>query len=141
MFRALALFAVLVVGACAAQNNSTPTIAAVAPTVSGTETARGSFVGASNHETTGNASVVRQADGNWIVVLDDDFTLDGAPDPVVGFGSNGYVEEAQLAPLQALAGRQVYRVPASLRVADFNEVYIWCGQFSVPLGVASLDLT
>ena len=36
-------------------------------------------------------------------------------------------------------GEQTYTVPASINVDDFNEVYVWCRRFSVPLGVAALN--
>ena len=102
--------------------------------------AEGSFTGASDHITTGGVTVVKTADGGAVVILDSDFSLDGAPDPRVGFGSNGeYATETDLGELQNLNGLQIYIVPASINVDDFNEVYIWCLKFGVPLGVASLS--
>ena len=104
-----------------------------------TKTARGTFEGKSNHVTTGHASIAR-AQGQWVVILEDDFTFDGAPDPHVALGNNGYDKNASLALLSSNKGRQVYAIPASLDVADFNEVWIWCDKFTVPLGVAKLTL-
>ena len=99
----------------------------------------GTFTGASDHITTGGVQVVKTADGGAVVILDSDFSLDGAPDPRVGFGSDGtFVEASDLGELQNLTGVQVYIVPPSVNVDDFNEVYIWCLKFGVPLGVASL---
>ncbi|MEM9371265.1 MAG: DM13 domain-containing protein, partial [Pseudomonadota bacterium] len=43
--------------------------------------------------------------------------------------------------LAASTGEQVYVIPAGLDVADFNEIWIWCEKFSVPLGVAKLSLS
>ena len=101
---------------------------------------RGSFTGASDHITTGGVQIVKTADGGAVVILDSDFSLDGAPDPRVGFGSDGvYAEATDLGELQNISGLQIYVVPPSVNVDDFNEVYIWCLQFSVPLGVASLS--
>ncbi len=108
---------------------------AAAPSVSA-----GSFIGASDHITTGGVQVVKTADGGALVILDTDFSLDGAPDPRVGFGSNGtYVDASDLGELQEISGLQIYKVPPSVNVEDFNEVYIWCLQFGVPLGVAALS--
>lgn len=99
---------------------------------------KGTFTGASDHITTGGLTIVKTADGGAVVILDSDFSLDGAPDPRVGFGKDGaYAEATDLGALQNLTGVQVYVVPASVNVDDFNEVYIWCKQFSVPLGLAS----
>lgn len=102
-------------------------------------TARGGFEGRSKHVTTGHAAIGRQG-GQWVVVLEQDFQFDGAPDPHVALGSDGYRKDAALAKLQSNDGRQVYVIPASLDVADFNEVWIWCDEFAVPLGVAKLTL-
>ena len=99
----------------------------------------GTFTGASDHITTGGVKIIKTANGGAVVILDSDFSLDGAPDPRVGFGKDGkYVAATDLGKLGNLTGVQVYIVPASVNVDDFNEVYIWCRKFSVPLGVASL---
>jgi hypothetical protein len=100
---------------------------------------RGTFTGASDHITTGGVQIVKTADGGAVVILDTDFSLDGAPDPRVGFGVDGkFVSASDLGELQNISGLQIYVVPATVNVDDFNEVYIWCLQFGVPLGVASL---
>ena len=99
----------------------------------------GQFTGASNHVTTGTASIIREGD-RYVVVLGDDFTLDGAPDPKVGFGTSGeYDIKSQLAHLQSNTGSQRYDVPAGLNIESYNELYIWCEKYSVPLGVAALQ--
>ncbi len=101
--------------------------------------AKGAFAGASDHITTGGVQIVKTADGGAVVILDSDFSLDGAPDPRVGFGRDGvYAEATDLGELQKIKGLQIYVVPASINVDDFNEVYIWCLKFGVPLGVATL---
>jgi hypothetical protein len=106
----------------------------------GETSAHGTFTGASDHITTGGVQIIKTADGGAVVILDSDFTLDGAPDPHVGFGSDGkFSTLSDLGALQNIKGVQVYIVPASVNVDDFNEVYIWCTKFSVPLGVASLN--
>lgn len=100
----------------------------------------GTFTGASDHITTGGVKIVKTADGGAVVVLDSDFSLDGAPDPRVGFGVDGeFVSASDLGVLQRINGLQVYIVPPTVNVDDFNEVYIWCLKFGVPLGVAALN--
>lgn len=105
-----------------------------------TVTASGSFTGLSDHITTGGVSVVETSGGGAVVILDTDFSLDGAPDPSVGFGINGeYVAASDLGELTSINGLQAFIVPDGLDLADFNEIYIWCDEFSVPLGVAALS--
>ena len=102
--------------------------------------ATGTFTGASDHITTGSVSIVKTENGGAIVILDKNFSLDGAPDPRVGFGKDGhFVEASDLGALTNKDGLQAYVVPVSVNVEDFNEVYIWCEKFSVPLGVASVN--
>lgn len=99
----------------------------------------GEFTGLSNHVTKGTVEVVKAGDG-WEIHLKDSFWFDGAPDPRVGFGNDGkFVDPSDFEPLRENAGAQVYKVPADINPEDFNEVYIWCRKFSVPLGVASIE--
>ncbi|MBO6894760.1 MAG: DM13 domain-containing protein [Roseibium sp.] len=94
----------------------------------------GKFSGRSNHVTKGKAVVT----GNT-VVLQSDFTFDGAPDARVGFGRNGkYDSSTDLGALKKLKGKQSYRIGRAIDTAKYNEVYIWCRKFNVPLGVAKL---
>jgi hypothetical protein len=100
--------------------------------------ATGEFRGASGHVTTGGVEI-RREDGAWWIVLTESFDFDGAPDPRVGFGKGGtFAEGTDFAPLKANSGEQRYRVPDGLDPADYTEVFIWCRQFSVPLGYATL---
>ncbi|MEX0311001.1 MAG: DM13 domain-containing protein [Tateyamaria sp.] len=100
----------------------------------------GTFVGASDHITTGSVELIKNSDGSHTIVLGDDFSLDGAPDPRVGLGKNGYYDgNTDSGVLGNLTGTQSFVVPAGVDVATFNEIYIWCEKFSVPLGVAKLN--
>ncbi|MEL6998210.1 MAG: DM13 domain-containing protein [Pseudomonadota bacterium] len=135
--------AALLVSACApaAQKAQTPAPSVtLAQAADAAVTARGTFVGKSKHVTTGHAAIGRVGT-QWVVILEDDFTFDGAPDPHVALGNNGYNKDARLALLSSNSGKQVYAIPAGLDVAQFNEIWIWCKKFSVPLGVATLSLT
>ena len=127
----------LILGLAAA---ATAAILTVAPVSAATGVAAsGTFTGASNHITAGGVSVIKTANGDAVVILDSDFSLDGAPDPRVGFGVNGtYKDASDLGELISKDSIQVYIVPPSVNVDDFNEIYIWCRKFAVPLGVAAL---
>ena len=99
----------------------------------------GEFVGKSDHITTGKVTIEKVANG-YLVILADDFSLDGAPEPSVGFGKDGNFDvETHLGDLASISGHQVYLIPASVDVSLYNEIYIWCDKFSVPLGVAALN--
>ena len=98
----------------------------------------GRFNGASGHQAAGQVAVVQTADG-WEVRLEDDFTFDGAPDPWVGFGRSGsFAPATDFYRLRSNTGAQVYKVPADIDAGAYDEVYIWCRRYSVPLGVARI---
>ena len=98
----------------------------------------GIFVGASSHDTSGGVSILQTSSGR-VVVLESDFSLDGAPDPKLGFGKDGQYDPAsKIAPLVNNRGLQVYGVPDSVDVGGYNEFYVWCEKYSVPLGIAAL---
>ncbi len=100
----------------------------------------GSFTGMNKHTTTGQATVVKSGDG-WKVVLGDDFSLDGAPDPKVALGNDGVYDPATLHSdnLTSNTGAQEFMLPAGIDGSKYNEVYIWCEKFSVGLGVAKIQ--
>ncbi len=100
--------------------------------------ASGAFRGKSGHAASGGVSVVKTETGIR-VVLGRDFKFDGAPDPKLGFGTDGYVKATQFSVLKSNNGEQTYDLPAGLDPADYNEVWVWCEQYSVPLGVATLQ--
>ena len=135
----LSVFAMLILASCALTDSAPTHSGPVSHAAQGTETAHGSFTGASDHITTGTGSVFL-TDAGWVVSLGSDFTFDGAPDPKVAFGNDGYDSNAILGKLESDTGAQTYVIPASLDVGDYNEIWIWCEQFDVPLGVAKLEL-
>ena len=94
----------------------------------------GTFKGASNHVTTGTAEVA----GNQVNLLAD-FTFDGAPDPKVALGKDGYDKNTLMGPLTSDKGASSYAIPAGIDASEYNEVWIWCEKFNVPLGVAKLN--
>ncbi|MEM6677838.1 MAG: DM13 domain-containing protein [Pseudomonadota bacterium] len=127
--------------ACGTGGRSTP-VAAPPPVIrdGARTTARGPFRGLSDHETSGHARVVFSA-GEVIIELEDDFRFDGAPDPKVALGNQGFDPNTILGPLRANEGQQTYALKAGLDIGDYFEVWLWCERFDVPLGLAPLTLT
>ncbi|MEP6343630.1 MAG: DM13 domain-containing protein [Maricaulaceae bacterium] len=99
---------------------------------------KGSFSGRSDHITTGQVTLEKTASG-YQLRFATNFSLDGAPDPVVAIGNDEtYSVANKLGVLKNKTGAQVYQLPASFTPGQFSQVYVWCEQFSVPLGVADL---
>lgn len=110
-------------------------MAAAAPAFAGGHGRLGNFKGLSNHTTTGTAELA--ADGVQLLA---DFTFDGAPDPKVALGKDGVYDPSTLmGALKSNAGASQYALPAGINPDDYNEVWIWCERFNVPLGVASVS--
>ena len=100
--------------------------------------ASGTFKGAGGHRASGRIELLR--DGATVkVVLADDFRLKDAPDPKIAFGKDGYVNGTIFTPLKKLEGAQEYAVRAGTDVSAYNEIWIWCERFDVPLAVAKLS--
>jgi len=97
----------------------------------------GTFSGRSNHVTTGSVTIVTEG-GETFVDLGADFTLDRAPDPIVGLGNGTYDPATFMGELASKRGAQRYKVPAGVDASKYSEVYIWCRAADVPLGIASL---
>ena len=101
--------------------------------------ASGTFDGRSDHITTGRATIQKTASG-YQLTFAGDFTLDGAPDPVVALGNGEtYSVSNKLGVLKNKTGAQTYALPANFKPGQYNEVYVWCEKFNVPLGVAKLS--
>ena len=94
----------------------------------------GKFKGTNNHVTTGTAEIA----GNQVNLLGD-FTFDGAPDPKVALGKNGYDSKTLMGLLKSNDGASSYQIPAGIDPSEYNEVWIWCEKFNVSLGVAKLN--
>ena len=98
----------------------------------------GRFHGLNGHATEGSV-VIKKTDDGAVAVLEEDFSFDGAPDPKLGFGKDGrYDRASQISHLGNNKGRQVYEVPTHVDPEAYNEFYVWCEKYNVPLGVADL---
>jgi hypothetical protein len=98
----------------------------------------GTFKGESNHVTSGRAEIAKEG-GKNVVHLLDDFFFDGAPDPKVALGKDGYDKSTLMGKLKKNSGKSSYEIPASIDPSKYNEVWIWCEKFNVPLGVAKIN--
>lgn len=99
---------------------------------------KGNFTGKSGHKISGSVSIVK-TDTGIEVRLGSNFKLDGAPDPWLGFGNSGKYDSAgEIAILKSNKGPQVYKVAGNIDASKYNEFYVWCRKFAVPLGVAKL---
>lgn len=94
--------------------------------------------GPMSHQVRGTASIIRYRDQVYLV-LSDDFTFDGAPDPWVGFGNrDSYDSDSTVSPLSSFIGGHYYRMPRKIRPDEYEDFFIWCQQFSIPLARADL---
>ncbi|WP_343565313.1 DM13 domain-containing protein [Kiloniella sp. b19] len=99
----------------------------------------GTFEGRSDHIVKGGVSILKTASG-YIAVLEKDFDLDGAPAPTLGFGKGEKFDAStEFTKLHNDKGLQVYAIPANVNPADYDSFFVWCADFSVPLGVAKLS--
>ena len=136
-FTVLAISAAACSPTTSTQTNNTPAVVQTA-VQNTTVVSSGTFSGRSDHITTGDVRLEKTATG-YQLSFAADFSLDGAPDPIVALGNNGtYLKANKIAVLQNKTGRQTYTLPASFTPGQFSQVYVWCEQFDVPLGIADL---
>lgn len=99
----------------------------------------GAFSGRNDHVVTGTVTIVQAGDKQFLI-LDPTFSLDNAPDPKIGFGTDDTYDTATtFTPLEKKTGAQRYEIPSSIDPSEYNQVYIWCEEFSVALGVAPIN--
>lgn len=137
----------------ATQATPTPT-AAPQPSSSGPDPAAnvllatGTFI-THEHATSGDAQVVRLADGRRQLVLLDLDTSDGPDlrvwlsDQPVREGTSGWRvfddgAWVELGRLKGNRGDQVYEIPADADLGELTSVSIWCRRFAVSFGAAEL---
>ncbi len=120
-----------------------PAGAAAAPAV--VAIASGEFHGV-HHETMGTATVYRRPDGTRLLRFTNFATSNGpdvriylvaAPDAM----DNATVKQAgfiELGPMKGNQGDQNYEVPATVDLAKYRAVTIWCRRFDVNFATAPL---
>lgn len=99
--------------------------------------ASGKLEGRGGHRMSGSVSL-RESDGKFVLEFGDDFDFDGAPAPVVAFGKKGYKKETQIGKLRQNKGKHSYEVPGKIAGEGPDEVWVWCTDYDVPLGTATL---
>lgn len=97
----------------------------------------GAFSKKNNYAVTGRAELVESGNG-YVVNLHDDFSFGNAPDPKIALGRDGYDKRTLMGQLKTNKGASSYRVPAGINPDDYNEIWIWCERYNVPLAVAKL---
>jgi hypothetical protein len=103
-----------------------------------------------DHPTTGTASIVTE-NGQTYLEFDEAFsTADGplvrvvlyseatVPVHIDGDDAEAGSSYVTIAPLQSFDGAQRYLIPADVDLNDYEAVGIWCEQFDVTFGYASL---
>ncbi|MEM8777900.1 MAG: DM13 domain-containing protein [Cyanobacteria bacterium P01_G01_bin.49] len=108
-------------------------------------TRSGSFVTTEqDHPTAGKATIIKEGEKHYLE-FDKDFTTADGPDvQVILYRGNevpvNLSEEdyMSLAPLQEFSGTQRYEIPDDVNLDDYQAVGIWCREFNVTFGYASL---
>jgi hypothetical protein len=99
------------------------------------------------HETTGNATILSLPDGRRVLRLTN-FSTSNGPDVRVYLVAASDVTDdetvktagfVELGPMKGNRGDQNYEVPASVDLAAYRTVTIWCKRFSVNFGSAPLS--
>ena len=102
-----------------------------------------SFVGNAGHNTTGGVKIIEEA-GQRYLEFDGNFQTDGGPDLFVllhresvptAYTERNYVS---LGRLQRVARTQKYLIPADVDISAFSSAVVWCRQFDVTFGYATL---
>jgi Electron transfer DM13 len=100
----------------------------------------GMFAGAHDHKVSGGFSVAEK-DGKQLLMLGEDFSLDGAPDPYIVLSGNEMGSgpgTLNLGRLKTKRGSAAFPIPAGTDLAKYTQVLVWCKKFNVTLGQAQL---
>lgn len=98
------------------------------------------------HETRGTATVLDLGDGRRVLRLTD-FATSNGPDVRVYLVAAADVQDnetvtsagfVELGPMKGNIGDQHYEIPATVDLASYRTVTIWCRRFSVNFGSAPL---
>ena len=122
-----------------AQEETTPAAGTTLLPAANVALSRGTFASA-EHETTGEATLIRLQGGETVLTLTD---LDTSPGPdlrvyLVTGSPDDLGDVLDLGGLKGNKGDQQYAVPASVDPGRHRTVIIWCRAFSVAFGTANL---
>lgn len=108
--------------------------ATAAPAFAGGHGRLGTWEGINGHTVTGTAEIA----GSSVNLLSD-FVFDGAPDPKIALGKDGVYDPATImGPLENFEGASQFTAPEGIDTSDYNEVWVWCEEFSVGLAIAPI---
>lgn len=122
---------------------SIDTLVAAAPPIQLAQAQGATFVGSDGHDTQGGAHIVEE-NGQRYLEFDEAFSSDSGPDLFVllhreaaptSYDPANYVN---LGRIQSLNGTQRYAIPADVDISEFQSAVIWCQQFNVTFGYATL---
>ncbi|MFD4240322.1 DM13 domain-containing protein [Streptomyces sp. NPDC058525] len=127
----------------AAPAGPSPTSAAAPKTV-----AEGTFI-SHEHATSGTVKLIRLPDGSHTLRLEDLDTSNGPDlrvlitDAPVKEGTAGWTvfddgKHVSLGKLKGNKGDQNYEIPATVNLAEYSSVSVWCDRFDVSFGAATL---
>ncbi len=113
------------------------------PTFAGSKARTGSLSGRKGYNVAGTVKVKKEG-GKTTVVFEDDYQFDpnkNPPDIKVGFGNGeSYSKGSKIHDkLSIKQGAASFEVPAGIDTDKFDELYIYCEQFTVILAVAPLN--
>jgi hypothetical protein len=119
--------------------------AAAAPSAAPATLAQGSFH-SNAHETSGTAAVLALADGRRILRLTNFSTSNGPDVRIYLVAASDVTDDAtvktagfvELGPMKGNRGDQNYEIPASVDLAKYRTVTVWCKRVSVNFGSAPL---
>ncbi|MEM9568796.1 MAG: DM13 domain-containing protein [Cyanobacteria bacterium P01_E01_bin.34] len=143
-FATLSLAALMTLGTVGglATNSPTSLPASANPAIADSTEVSGTFTDAA-HTTTGTARIVTDGDARYLE-LSEDFGTDSGPDLLVllhrsetpdSYDDSEYVS---LGMLEEVSGTQRYLIPDDVDVEDFRSTVIWCREFNVTFGFATL---
>lgn len=113
------------------------------PSFAGDNTRKGSLSGRNGYNVSGTVKV-KKAGGKTKVIFKDDYAFDPAknpPDIKIGFGNGEvYAKGSKIHnKLTVKKGAAEFEVPSNIDTSKYNELYIYCEQFTVILAVAPLS--
>jgi hypothetical protein len=98
----------------------------------------GMLAGAGSHHAAGTASVTKDQSGHKTLNLTD-IRVDQVPDGRVYLAKNGdYRTGIELGKLSQFSGTVDFPIPVAVNLEEYDSVVIWCKQFNVEIGRASL---
>jgi hypothetical protein len=97
--------------------------------------------GLNGYDVTGNAVLSASATGSLQLQLSEEFSVQNGPGLYLYLSNNrsninGGVE---IAPLRSNRGSDLYQIPSTVELEDFNHVLVWCRPFGVGFGTGAFE--